>query len=137
MATDRPISLDRPALLPTASAVARFEQCLAGLAKSPALVFLVWSFWLSAEYLVFGPASYVRVHDNGDATLPMLLAHVPPNGLPWNSLALCGLDGWVWGVQLTNLVFLLLPRWLAYGLFTWLQRFIAGYFMHRLLKETL
>jgi hypothetical protein len=119
------------------SAVATVQRTLAWLATKPALIFLVWSFWLAAEYLVFGSSSYVRIHDNGDATLPMLLAHVPPHGLPWNFLALCGLDGWAWGIQLTNVVFYFLPGWLAYGLFTWAQRFIAGYFMHRLLKDTL
>ena len=119
------------------SAATRVQQTLAWLAAKPALIFLAWSFWLAAEYLVFGPASYVRIHDNGDATLPMLLAHVPPHGLPWNFLALCGVDGWAGGVQITSVLFYVLPGWLAYGLFTWAQRFIAGYFMHRLLKDTL
>jgi hypothetical protein len=119
------------------SAMTLIQSSLAWLASKPTLVFLAWSFWLSAEYLVFGSASYVRIHDNGDAALPMLIAQVPPNGLPWNFLPLCGLDGWAWGVQLTNVVFYLLPGWLAYGLFMWAQRFIAGYFMHRLLRDTL
>ena len=119
------------------SAMTRVAKALAWLASKPALIFFAWSFWLSAEYLVFGPASYVRIHDNGDATLPMLLAHVPPHGLPWNFLALCGVDGWAGGVQITSVLFYCLPGWLAYGLFTLAQRFIAGYFMHRLLKDTL
>ena len=137
MPSEHPASSDRSNLLSGAGAGLRLEQCLAWLAVNPALVFLAWSFWLSAEYLVFGSSSYVRIHDNGDATLPMLLAHAPPNGLPWNFLPLCGLDGWAWGVQLTSAMFWLFPGWLAYGLFTWAQRFIAGYFMHRLLKDTL
>ena len=137
MASHQPISFDRPHLFSKANVRARLDLCLAWWAKKPVLIFLAWSFWLSAEYLIFGSSSYVRVHDNGDATLPMLLAHAPPKGLPWNPLALCGLDGLACGFQLTNIVFLLLPGWLAYGLFMWLQRFIAGYFMHRLLKDTL
>src|SRR5689334_18955850 len=105
MSTETPASLDRSAFLPKAGAAARLGQIAAWVARNPALVFLAWSFWLSAEYLVFGPSSYVRIHDNGDATLPMLLSKSPPNGLPWNFLGLCGLDGWAWGVQLTSIFF--------------------------------
>ncbi|MFO1487491.1 MAG: DUF6044 family protein [Verrucomicrobiota bacterium] len=137
MATNQPAAADHSAFCTNAGMALRLEQTLAWLAQRPAWLFLAWSFWLSAEYLVFGPASYVRVHDNGDATLPMLLANCPPQGLPWNALGLCGLDGWAWGVQLTSVFFWALPGWLAYGSFMFLQRFLAGYFMHRLLKDTL
>ena len=35
------------------------------------------------------------------------------------------------------LLFAITPDWLAYGLFMWIQRFVAGYFSYRLLKDSL
>jgi hypothetical protein len=35
------------------------------------------------------------------------------------------------------LLFAVTPGWLAYGLFMWVQRFIAGYFVYRQLKDSL
>jgi hypothetical protein len=40
-------------------------------------------------------------------------------------------------LQWSTLLFVLLPDWLAYGLLMFLQRFVAGYFMFRLLRDSL
>jgi len=107
-----------------------------------AIIFLLWSVWLAFEYFGFGPASYVRIHDNGDSILPARLAWATLSDGQlgyWDPLRASGVD-WVAarGVNgIINLPFVMLPGWLAYGLMMWLQRFVAGYFTFRLLKESL
>jgi hypothetical protein len=115
------------------------------LGSHVAILFLMWSLWLAFEYFAFGPASYVRIHDNGDSQLASKLALVPTltDGQfgYWESQKVSGADTLAGGggapVELDSLFFALLPGWLAYGLIMWLQRFVAGYFTFRLLKESL
>ena len=114
----------------------RFSQRLRWPGEHPLPVFLLWALWLSAAYFAFGPDSYVRVHDNGDSHIPMLVGR-PAWSTPWNSLALCGTDRVATGFHLIVLPFEMLPGWLAYGLIMLVQRFVAGYFMFRLLKDNL
>jgi hypothetical protein len=108
-----------------------------------AVVFLLWSLWLALLYFGLGPMSYVRIYDNGNSTLParLALAHASPDGVfsHWNAAALTGTDRLAAGLatESDRLLYLILPGWLAYGLFVWAQRFIAGYFTFRLLRDTL
>jgi hypothetical protein len=109
-----------------------------------ALLFFLWAAWLSAEYGVLGPNSYVRLHNTGDIDLPRLIA-LPMNASGgqlgyWAPQGACGNDR---GAQqggtndIRAIPFLLLPGWLAYALFTLMQRFVAGYFMFRLVRDEL
>ena len=108
-----------------------------------AVLFLVWAVWLAFPYFGLGPDSYVRIHDNADSTLPasVSLRTANPSHLKtaWNPLPVAGVDQvpvstaadvHVW-------LFSVLPGWLAYGLVMFAQRFIAGYFTFRLLKDRL
>jgi hypothetical protein len=108
-------------------------------------IILAWAIWLTAESLFLGPFSYIRMHDVGDSILPMRLALNEAffnNGIfYWFPYAACGADRLSLTAlnfaQVDNLFFLFLPGWLAYGLATFLQRLIAGYFTYRLCKDCL
>jgi len=111
------------------------------ISKYPATVFLVWSLWLATPYFIFGPNSYVRIHDVGDSTLPVLIAlklkATPSIFNFWSSQALTGYDRYAVGFTkiLHALFFYRIPGWIAYAFIAWLQRFIAGYFTFRLLTD--
>ncbi|HQL90887.1 MAG TPA: DUF6044 family protein [Syntrophales bacterium] len=112
-----------------------------GPSARPALLFLAWSLWLALEYVGLGPLSYVPLADHGENNLPARLA----TALAWQEgeigfwfpQALMGADRLSMGLQNKTdlLFFFLLPGWLAHGLILWAQRFVAGYFMYRLLAE--
>lgn len=113
------------------------------LTNNAFILFLCWSFWLAFPYFLFGPLSYVRIHDNGDSNLPLQLSIVYRlvNGELgyWNPQLLSGVDT-ASGSYITPSAILLLtflPGWLGYGCLMWLQRFMAGYFTLRLLKDSL
>ena len=114
-----------------------------GLGSHAALIFLIWSLWLAFEYFCFGPLSYVRIHDNADSVLASKLALHPQLGARqfgyWILQSVSGLDRFSSGftIEFDSLLFAALPGWLAYGLMMWLQRFVAGYFTFRLVKESL
>lgn len=124
-----------------AEAVGVFLRLCRGLAGRPAVLFLAWSLWLALEYIGLGPLSYVPLADHGENNLPARLA----TALAWQEgeigfwfpQALMGADRLAMGFQnkADLLFFFLLPGWLAHGLILWAQRFVAGYFMHRLLAE--
>ena len=108
-------------------------------------IFLLWSLWLTLEYFGFGPFSYVRIHDFGDSTFPMRVGLVQgffENGFSlWFPIAAGGVDRLAITqldiFQVDSLFFFTLPPWLSYGLVTFLQRFLAGYFTYRLCKDYL
>lgn len=108
-----------------------------------AIFFILWSLWLAFEYFGFGPNSFVRIHDNGDGNLPvrlLLASALDDNDLGyWIPQILSGVDRLSSSsiAEFDSLLFTTLPGWLAYGLMMWVQRFIAGYFTFRLLKDTL
>jgi len=102
-------------------------------------LFALWAIWLAFEYFGFGPLSYVRLIDNGDANLP---ARIAASHMQWNVWA----EQWVsgvdrnaqgWFVDPFILPFRVLPGWLAYGLILLAQRFLAAYFTFRLVRDHL
>jgi len=107
------------------------------------LIFLLWAVWLSAEYGVFGPNSYVRLHNNGDSNLPSLIGlrgSLRHGQLGyWAPQWACGTDrGAEAGTSDIRVIpFFVLPGWMAYALFTLMQRFVAGYFAFWLIREEL
>jgi hypothetical protein len=110
----------------------------------PGTFFLLWSLWLSFLYFGLGPLSFVFMHDTGDSALPyrMALADAVAKGAwgYWDPQKVSGIDTLsmlVSPFQPDILLLALLPTWLAYGLITWAQRFIAGYFTFRLLKDSI
>jgi hypothetical protein len=111
------------------------------LAGRPSLLYLAWSLWLVLEYIGLGPLSYVPLADHGENNLPARLATAlawQDGGIGfWFPQAMMGADRLAMGLQNKSdlLFFFLLPGWLAHGLILWAQRFVAGYFMHRLLAE--
>jgi hypothetical protein len=106
------------------------------------LLFVFWSLWLSFEFFCLGPESFVLVHDNGDSEIPVRIAFgraLETGDLGfWTPERMTGLDALAGkAVELDGLPYAILPGWLAYGLFMWLQRFVAGYFTYRLLRDSL
>ena len=90
-------------------------------ADRPATSFAIWSLWLSSLYFLLGPASYVRVIDAGNGTLPARMwmgQQLWHGGLgDWLPLACCGSDRVLnaYRLELPSLLFAILPGWLAYG----------------------
>ncbi len=117
------------------------NRLLNRIAQRPARFFAVWSLWLSGLYFLLGPASYVRVIDAGNGSLPARMwagEQIWHGGLgDWFPLACCGSDRVLnaYRLELPNLLFAVLPGWLAYGAVMYLQRFVAGYFFFRLLRD--
>lgn len=111
------------------------------LEQRAALLFLLWAVWLSLEYFVLGPYSYVRIPENANINLPARLAFARDfsshNLGYWVPAYATGADriGELMGTDLDSLLFLFLPGWLAHGFFMFLQRFIAGYFCFRLMRD--
>jgi len=108
------------------------------------IFFLGWAVWLAAPYCVLGARSYVRIHDNADSTLALRVSlrttATPHLTTAWNPQPQAGLDQGPLincGVDADGWLFAVFPGWLAYGLVMLLQRFIAGYFMYRLLRDRL
>jgi hypothetical protein len=118
-------------------------QSIHWLCEHPFTLFLLWSLGLSCEYFIFGSYSFVRITEDGDCAMNgrlLLFFNLASQKLGyWNPYLLCGNDTILGShiFDLDSLPFLFLPGWLATGLVTWLQRFIAGYFTFRLLRETL
>ena len=103
--------------------------------------FALWALWLSGLYFMLGPGSYVRVIDAGNGTLParMWMGEQVWHGGPsdWFSLACCGSDRVLnaYRFELPSFLFAVLPGWLAYGAIMFAQRFLAGYFFFRLMRD--
>ena len=115
------------------------------LANNAWAIFTLWALWLTAEYYGLGPFSYIRIHDLGDSVFPMQLRSIQgffEHGFSyWFPYAVCGADRVAMGLvdlfRVEGLPFLVLPGWLAYGIVTFLQRFLAGYFTYRLCRDSL
>ena len=118
-------------------------QSIHWLCEHPFILFLLWSLGLSCEYFIFGSYSFVRMLEDGDCAMNgrlLLSSSLSSSKLGyWNPFLLCGNDTILGSYifDLDSLPFLFLPGWLATGFVMWLQRFIAGYFTFRLLRETL
>ncbi len=119
------------------------HRILSWLGAHPALLFLLWALWLSFPYFGFGASSYVWLPDNGDALLPMQLAKADDRVREqmgwWSHLAVSGTDGLssLWIGEPLFALFALLPGWLSYGLVMGGQRFLAGFFTYRLMRDAL
>lgn len=119
------------------------SQLIQWSCEHPFYLFLLWSFGLAFEYFIFGHYSFIRIQEDADCALNgRLLLSFNLTSLKfgyWNPTQLSGNDTILGShiFDLDSLPFVFLPGWLAYGLVMWLQRFIAGYFTFRLLKETL
>jgi hypothetical protein len=106
------------------------------------LLFVFWSLWLSFEFFCLGPESFVLVHDNGDSEIPVRMAFgraLETGNLGfWTPERITGLDALAGkAMEVDAFSYAVLPGWLAYGLLMWLQRFLAGYFTYRLLRDSL
>ncbi|MBU1695334.1 MAG: hypothetical protein KJ726_02465 [Verrucomicrobia bacterium] len=108
--------------------------------QQPGILTALWALWLTVEYWGLGAFSYVRIHDNASVYMPLLKAHAGNLGAMLGAQIngwLCGMDRlsnihwWTW----FSIPFLILPDWLAHGLVTFVQRWIAAYFTFRLLQE--
>lgn len=112
-------------------------------AARPMLTFTCWALWLSFLYFALGPASYVKVPDAGNGTLParMVSAGDLLRGElgNWMAFSGCGTDRVLNNFRLEPLCVLLgvFPGWLGYGLITFVQRLVAGYFFYRLTRDDL
>lgn len=106
------------------------------------LSLLLWSVWLVAEYWIFGPFSYVRIHDTANTWLPVIMSYNDCWSDMWRSSLtgwLCTIDrlsnfGWWSGLYLP---FVFLPPWQAQGLLMVLQRMMGAYFTYLLIRRFL
>lgn len=106
------------------------------------IFFALWSTWLAIWYVGLGPYSFVMLHDTGDSALPyrasLASAFLGGQWGYWDPQKAGGIDSLsmlVWPFQPDVVLTGILPLWLAYGLMVWLQRFFAGYFTFRILKD--
>ncbi|HMP71847.1 MAG TPA: DUF6044 family protein [Kiritimatiellia bacterium] len=104
--------------------------------------FAAWASWLTLEYWALGDLSYLRIHDTATVHIPVVMTTTDA----WRSMIGSLMHPWISGMdRLANVgwwnlfyvPFLVLPPWLAHGVVTWIQRFVAGYFTARLLEESL
>jgi hypothetical protein len=121
----------------------RSERLARWCAARPLATFTMWAFWLSFLYFALGPASYVKVPDCGNGTLPsrIISAQRFLHGQlgNWMDYSGCGTDRVLNNFRMEPLcvVLALLPAWLGYGLIMLVQRFIAGYFFFRVTRQDL
>lgn len=105
------------------------------------LFFAGWSLLLTFPYFGFGSMSFVVLHDTAEMNLPRAVWYGDPAAATgmgsWSPMGVSGTDRLASGFSagFDTLLFASLPGWLAYGLFMWLQRFLAGLFFYRLLRE--
>jgi hypothetical protein len=106
--------------------------------------FFMWALWLAFEYVFLGPHSYVLIHDWGDSFVPLYIGQSGLNFSEffggWESRIMFGMDlasQSISQLKLTKLLSGVMPAWLVLGVFNILQRFIAGYFMYRLVRDVL
>ncbi len=103
--------------------------------------FGLWSLILAFPYFGLGSASFVVLHDTSEMNLPRAVwygAADTQTGMgAWSVTGVSGTDRLGSGLSrdLDTFLFVVLPGWLAYGLFMWLQRFLAGFFLFRLLRD--
>jgi hypothetical protein len=103
--------------------------------------FALWALVLAFPYFGLGPASFVVLHDTSEMNLPRAVwygaEHAQTGMGVWSPMGISGTDRLASGLSrdLDTFLFTFLPGWLAYGLFMWLQRFIAGFFLYRLLRD--
>lgn len=109
--------------------------------RAAAAALAAWALWLTVEYWLFGPNSYVRLHNVADQSLPQLIA-IPKNILygqfaSWTPQWASGADraALPFSADLDVLPFLFLPGWLAYASVTFLQRLVAGFFTYKFLRD--
>lgn len=107
--------------------------------RMPSAVFAVWALWLSLPFFLLGSSSTFPIHDNADQMLSALVGYSRGVASPtvWAAGWASGVD-WLSQAYTNNLytlLFLFLPAWVAYSLLMIVQRFLAGYFSYRLLRE--
>ena len=108
--------------------------------RTPFLLLLLWAVWLSAESWVFGPHSYLHLHDQADQEVPNTVWLTQSVDRVCNAElmpSLCGVarkpsTAWINSAQP---LFLTLPPWLALGVFTFLQRLAGGWFAFRIARD--
>lgn len=114
--------------------------------KRPEFLFVLITLWLTLEFFILGPYSYVRVFDVGNL-------HIPQNIITsrnfwqgfsnyWYPYTMSGIDLMAEGYRATNLLYMslpyyLLPAWLAYPFFLFGTVFVGGYFTYRLGRDHL
>ncbi len=111
--------------------------------KLALLLFVLWALFLTFEFWAFGEASYVKIIDAADDHLANRVA-IPTNAElneqgNWQPDLVAGIDrvAQVDSTGLVDLLFLVLPAWLAYAAYLFLQRFVAGYFFFLLFRRSL
>ena len=109
----------------------------------PLIFFIIFALLISFEYWAFGADSYVRIFDSADGRLATRIA-LKSNLLVgevgyWNWDMFGGIDRLAEGnsLEFVNLLFYTLPGWLAYGIFMFFQRLVAGLFTYKLLVKHL
>ena len=50
----------------------KFKITVDKIKEKKYLLFLLFTIWVGLEYIGAGPFSYIRIHDTGDSTIPLL-----------------------------------------------------------------
>ena len=112
--------------------------------KRKPLLFAVFALWLSLEYIVLGPFSYIRIGDNMDSFIPRLVSMKElflENGISyWFPQVGCGIARFSVDASyfnIANVFFFVFPPWLGYQVIIVLSLFAGGYFTYRLCRDSL
>lgn len=103
--------------------------------------FVFWALFLTFEFWAYGDLSYVKIPDAANASLATRLAWGPNLAAKefgnWLPDLLGGVDrvAQMESAGFIDLLFLVLPGWLAYAAYLGLQRFLAGFFTYKLLRS--
>lgn len=120
------------------------KKFLYTLYNNPALLFCVVALWLSLEYFILGPFSYLLIYEWGDGNLPhhvVLFRDLIKYGISyWSPYLASGADYFVQDssyTQLHGVFLLLLPTWFVTPAITLLRFFLSGYFMYHIARDHL
>ena len=105
---------------------------------------IICTLWLTIEYFLLGPYSFVRDHDTGDHWVPRLIQvgknfidHGVTYWIPWMG---SGVDRFSNDLLLnypTQLLFTLLPGWIAYAIIMIIIYFFSIYFTFKVCNNIL
>jgi hypothetical protein len=148
-------NLDPLFQIPATAIVALVAVLLAGMARGlnlpgvghrlrrhPGLLLALFAAAITFPHWLYGASSYIVFTDTANANVAATLTlarqlEAGTLGL-WNPMPLTGIDNRVfifYGAE--TLLYTALPGWAAYGLITWVQRFIVGWGTYRLLRDSL
>lgn len=105
------------------------------------LFFAFLALWLSLEYVLLGPFSYIPIFDNADSYFPEFLALRHETGIQlWYRFIGGGVDRLSQEMSYLNIFQMVshfIPVWLTYQFYVFQHYFLSSYFTYRLCRKQL